>query len=189
VAIKRGLKLSDPAVPINRSVSLFIPLTVIGIFAVLQLLLGASLAIFAMCAGATAIPFLYMGFYGRDLYGVLGIGFGLQYPGVALVAKTIYGQTLESNLFDAYAAFSLILLLMVVLTAMLVAARTLDRGGAFFRFPMDLVSLRRLSVACICIGLAGDLAYSTNLSNQYAASPGGPYRLLARQFGTFIILD
>jgi hypothetical protein len=135
VAIKRGLKLSGPAFPIDTRVSLFIPLTVIGIFAALQLLLGASLAIVAMCAGATAIPFLYLGFYGRDLYGVLSIGFGLQYPGVALVAKTIYGQTLESNLFDAYAAFGLILLLMVVLTAMLVAARTLDRGGAFFAFP------------------------------------------------------
>jgi hypothetical protein len=188
VAIKRGLKLSGPAVPINRSVSLFIPLTAIGIFAVLQLLLGASLVIVAMCAAATTIPFLYLGFYGRDLYGVLGIGFGLQYPGVALVAKTIYGQTLESNLYDAYAAFGLILLLMFVLTAMLVVARTLDWGEAFFRFPRDLVSLRRLSVACICIGLAGDLAYSTNLSNQYAASSGGACQLLAQQFGTLYYL-
>jgi hypothetical protein len=82
----------------------------------------------------------------------------------------------------------LILLLMVVLTAMLVVTRTLDRGGAFFRFPMDLVSLRRLSVACICIGLAGDLAYSTNLSNQYAASPGGALSVVGAAVRDFYYL-
>jgi hypothetical protein len=181
--------LSSPTgFAVNPNVPLTIPLAVIGAFTTAQLMLGTSPAIAAMCAGAVALPFLYMGLYGRDLYGVLGLGFSLKYAGVALAAKTFYGQTLESNLYDPYAAFGLTLLFMFVVTAMLIVARALDRGQAFFAFPMDLVSLRRLSVICICIGIAGDLSFSIHLSNADANSPGGAATVLGAAFRNYYYL-
>jgi hypothetical protein len=165
--------LSGPAVPMDTRVSLFLPLTVIGVFAGAQLMLGTSPAIIAMGAGAVVLPFLYLGLYGRDLYGLMGIAMSLKYVGFALVAKTFYGQTLESNLYDPYAAFGLTLLIMFIVTAMLILARELDRGKAFFDFPMDLVSLRRLSVFCICIGLAGVLYFLSGRATEAGAETGG----------------
>ncbi len=143
--------------------SLFIPFTMIGGFAAAQLMLGTNPAIVAMCAAAVAVPFLPLGLYGRDLYSLLGISFSLKYVGFALAAKTFYGQTLESNLYDPYAAFGLTLSLMVVVTGMLLIASMLDRGQAIFQFPMDPVSLRRLSVICIGIGIGGYISFSSGV--------------------------
>ena len=182
------MKLSGPRAPIIANVSPFIPLSLIGVFSTLQLLLGASPTIVAMCAVAVAIPFLHLSYCGRDLYGVLGIGFCMQYPGMALVAKTLYGQTLESNLFDANATFSLILLLMFVLTAMLIVARALDRGEAFFQFPTDLLTLRRLSSACIFIGIIGNALFSVKQPNSENASPGGAFVVLGSAVRDFYYL-
>jgi hypothetical protein len=172
----------------NLKVPLTIPFTVIGVFTAAQLMLGSSPAIVAMCAVAVTLPFLYMGLYGRDLYGVLFIGFSFKYVGVALAAKTFYGQTLESNLYDPYAAFGLNLLFMFVLTAMFIVARALDRGQAIFAFPLDLVSLRRLSVICICIGIAGTLSFSTHLSNTDSNSGGGAAQVLGASFRNYYYL-
>lgn len=142
-------------------VSLFIPFTVIGAFVAAQLLLGTSLAIVAMCVAAVAVPFLLLGFLGRSLYSLMGISFSLKYAGIALVIKTFYGQTLESHLYDAYAAYGLTLLVMSLVTAMLFVASALDRGRGIFEFPMDPVSLRRLSVICIGIGIGGAIAFTS----------------------------
>ncbi len=85
----------DFMVPSDKQVSLVLPLTVVGVCSVIQLILGASPAIIAMCAIAIIVPFLPFVVYGRDLYSVLGVGFSLTYVGIALVTKTFYGQTLE----------------------------------------------------------------------------------------------
>jgi hypothetical protein len=85
-------------------------------------------------------------------------------------------------LYDPHAAFGLTLLLMFVLTAMISVARALDHGKAFFQFPMDLVSLRRLSVICIFIGIAGNLAYSTGVSATGTVTLGGPAVVLGAAF-------
>ena len=142
-----------------------------------------------MCAGAVALPFLMLGIYGRDLYALLDIAICLKYVGVALVAKTFFGQTLESNLNDPYAAFGLTLLIIFVFTVVIFIARALDRGRPLFPFPMDLVSLRRLSVICICIGIAGDLAFSTRSTDAetYAVTGAGAAVVLGAIFRSFYV--
>ena len=168
-----------------KKVSVLIPLAVIGVFAAAQLYLGTSPLIAALCVAAVAIPFLPLWLYGRDLYGLLSISFSLKYVGFALAAKTFYWQTLESNLHDPYAAFGLTLLLMIVLTAMFILARALDPGKAIFSFPMDLASLRRLSVFCICIGIAGTLFVHTGDADSGEAPSGGAAIVLGNAFREF----
>ena len=166
-----------------RPLSPVIPSALIGILAVMQLLLGTSPAIVALCVAAVALPFLQLVLLGRDLYGVLNLVFNLKYIGFALVAKTLYGQTLDSHLYDPHAAFGLILLVMLSVTAMLIVARALDKDSSFFSFPMDLVSLRRLSVACICIGMLGNLGYAGSGANNTAdAVEGGALIVLSSEF-------
>jgi len=145
-------------------------------------MLGASPVIVVMCAAAVALPFSLLRLYGRDLYGLLGISFSVKYVGFALAAKTFYGQTLESHLYDPYAAFELTLLLMAILTAVLIVARALDPGKALFAFPMDLAGLRRLSLACICIGIAGNFAYSGGVADTGAPASGGAGVVLGAAF-------
>ncbi|QBR71358.1 hypothetical protein CU048_08775 [Beijerinckiaceae bacterium] len=169
-------------VPSDKQVSLVLPLTVVGVCSVIQLLLGASPAIIAMCAIAIIVPFLPFVVYGRDLYSVLGVGFSLTYVGIALVTKTFYGQTLDSNLYDPYAAFGLTMLLMVVLTAMLATARYLDRGKSLFSFPIDLRSLRRLSLICIGLGLVGAIVVAGNKSTESGGSNAGAAIVLGKNF-------
>lgn len=169
----------------RMKVSLFIPFSVIGALAIAQLSLGASLAIVGMCAGAVALPFLILGFYGRDLYGLMGISLSIKYAGFALAAKTFYGQTLESYLHDPYAAFGLNLLLMIALTAMLITARAFDAGKTLFPFPLDAASLRRLSVICICIGIAGNFFFISSSFDTGDAPAGGPAKVLGGSFREF----
>lgn len=173
----------------NAPVSPLIPFSAIGVFSGAQLWLGTSPSIVAMCAAAIALPFLMLAIYGRDLYGLLGIAFCLKYVGIALVAKTFYGQTLESNLNDPYGAFSLTLLIIFVYTVVIFVARALDRGKSLFPLPMDLVNLRRLSFICIFIGILGDLAYSTRVTDTeaFSAAGAGPIVVLGGIFRPFFV--
>jgi hypothetical protein len=142
----------------------------------------------ALCAIAIAAPLLPLHFYGRDLYSMIGIVFSLRYTGVALVAKTWYGQSLEENLFDPYATFALTALLMIVMTALLMISRGLDRGTAAFPFSMDLQSLRRLGVISFCIGLISMIIAGANKSSETGALNGGIIMVVAAEFGNFTYL-
>jgi hypothetical protein len=141
-----------------------------------------------MCVVAIIVPFLPLRIYGRDLYSIMGVGFSLTYVGVALVAKTLYGQPIDSNLFDPYAAFGLTLLLMAVLTAVLATARKMDRGKTLFSFPTDLQSLRRLSLVCIGIGLVGAILVGSNKSMESGGSNAGAALILGKYLQDFFYL-
>lgn len=177
-----------PDAAANKSVSLVIPLTAVGGLSIAQLLLGTSPAIVVMCVVAVILPFLILGLYGRDLYGLLGISFSIKYVGFALAAKTFYGQNLESHLREPYAAYGLTLLIMLSVTAMLIAARALDSSKNFFSFPLDLVSLRRLSVICICAGIAGNAFVASSTLDMGDAASGGAARVLGGAFREFYYL-
>jgi hypothetical protein len=149
----------------KKGVSRFVPFALIGVFSAAQLLLGTSPVIVAMAAFAVAVPLLPLGLYGRDIYALMGINFALRYVGIALVGKTFYGQTLESNLFDPYAAYALTGLLMVVVTTVLIFVRKLDRRKALFPLP---------TVITIPIGIAAQIVVAANKSLDTGAFNGGP---------------
>lgn len=153
--------MSYPAsVAVNTKPSAVIPLAVIGGLSIAQLVLGTGPGIVAMSAAATAMPFLQMRLFGRDLYAVLGMAISMKYVGFALAAKTFYGQTLESHLYNAPAAYALTLLYILVLTGILLLTRALDSGRVLFSLPMDLVSLRRLSNISLGMGMVGNVFYA-----------------------------
>ncbi len=81
--------------------------------------------------------------------------FSTRYLGVALLAKTFHGQTLESNLFDPYPTYALTLLLMIIETSVILLARKLDPGTTLLPFPTDLQNLRKLALIAFCIGFVG----------------------------------
>lgn len=175
MAVSHQIEVSilSSATAADMRVSLAIPLAGIGVFSAAQLWLGTSPAIVAMAGIATAVPLLPLWLYGRSLYALLGIDCSLRYTGVALAAKTFYGQTLESNLFNPYATYGLTLLFMVVVTAILIIVRKLDHGKTLFPFPMDPRSLRRLSVVCGCIGIASQIAMASSKTLENGAFNGG----------------
>jgi hypothetical protein len=173
---------------VQKRVSLTIPFAVIGFFLAAQLALGTSLALIGLCAFAVAVPLLPLWLYGRDLYSAMGINFSLRYVGIALAAKTFYGQTLESHLFHPYAAYALTGLLMAVVTAVLVLVRKFDRGTELFPLPTDPASLRRLSLICIVVGMAALVVVAANRSMETGAFNGGAVLVLASNVSNLFIL-
>ncbi len=163
----------------STRVPITIPLAFISVFGVIQLALGSDPWIVAMCAIAVATPLLPMHLYGRDLYAMLGLAISMRYTGVALIAKTLYGQTLELNLYDAYTAFGLDVILMVVVTVTLLLARALDPGGAAFPFPANLRSLRKLSVFCFCAGAVAFVIVGSKTSGDGGGSAGSVFVIAA----------
>lgn len=173
---------SDTRVPIA------IPLALIGIFSIAQLILGTDPLIMVLCVTAITAPLLPLHFYGRDLYSMIALVFSLRYTGVALVAKTFYGQNLQTNLFDPYATFALTALLMIVMTMLLMLARALDRGTTIFPIPMDLRSLRRLALISFCIGVVGMIISGASKSSETGALNGGIIMVVAANLGNFCYL-
>ncbi|WP_026606525.1 hypothetical protein [Methylocapsa acidiphila] len=167
------IDLTDTKVPIG------IPLAAIFVFGVVQLALGTDPLIMALCAISIAAPLLPLHLYGRDLYSMIGIMFSLRYVGVALIAKTFLGQTLESHLFDAYTAFGLTALLMCVITALLLIARALDASKVLFDFSMDLPSLRRLALVCFAIGAPAEIVAGVGMQGVGETSSGAIFPLAA----------
>jgi len=174
------IDMEDTRVPIA------IPLVVIGGFGIFQLALGTDPLILALCAVSIAAPLIPLHLYGRDLYSMIGILFSLRYTGVALMAKSFYGQTLDSHLFDAYSAFGLNALLMLIMTGVILIARALDPGKEAFPFPTDLQSLRRLSTFCFCFGLVTELFVATKSAD--GSSGGGSLFVIASSFAEFLFL-
>ncbi|SFK71801.1 hypothetical protein [Methylocapsa palsarum] len=172
----------------DTRVSIFIPLTIIAGFAIAQLYLGTSPYVMALCAFGIAAPLLPLHIYGRDLYAIIGIIFSLRYAGVALMAKTAYGQPLEQNLFQPVHSFELYALLMAIVTLVLLIARRLDRGGTLFPFPTDLASLRRLSVISLSVGFAAQLVAGANAATQTGEANAGPLVIIAGNFASFFYL-
>lgn len=172
----------------HTKVSLVIPFFAIAVFSAAQFALGTSLAVVAMCAAAIGMPFIPLVLHGRDLYSVLGIAFSLKYAAVALIAKTLYGQTLESNLLDAEAAFAVTALVMASLTAMLAVARMLDRGTTLLPFSQGPQSLRQLSVISICAGIAGEILVASNKAIDTGVSSGGPLVVLGANLQNLFFL-
>ena len=138
--------------------------------------------------GCIAITLIPLQLYGRDLYSLLAIIFGLRYVGVALIAKTAYGQMLEENLYAPLASYSLTLLLMAVEVGLLLIARGFDRGTTLFPFSMDPIGLRRLSIISIGIGLAGEAIVGANKSFESGALNAGALFIIAAHAADFFFL-
>jgi hypothetical protein len=167
----------------DTRVSIAIPVALIGALSIAQLALGADPLIVALCGVSIAAPLIPLSLYGRDLYSIIGIVFSLRYAGVALIAKTFYGQPLQQHLFDAYAAFELNALFMVLITAILLIARAMDPGTALFPFPTDLPNLRRLSIFCFCFGFAAEVFVATK-----PQGGGGSIFVVAATLADFVFL-
>jgi hypothetical protein len=144
-----AIDLSATRVPI------IVPLAVASAFGVAQLFLGTNPVIVLMSVAAIAVTFIPLNLYGRDLYSLLALLFGVRYVGVALIVKTFYGQALETNLYDPFPTYALTLLLMIVETTVILLARKLDPGTTLIPFPTDLRNLRRLAIIAYSIGFAG----------------------------------
>jgi hypothetical protein len=132
-----------------------LPLGVSGIFGAAQLFLGADPWVVVLCLAALTVTFVPLHLNGRDLYSLLAVVFGVRYLGVALLAKTAYGQPLQTNLFHPYATYTLAFILMVSITAVLMLARACDFRKSAISFANDLPSLRRLALISFAIGIIG----------------------------------
>ncbi len=162
----------------DTRISIAIPLAAVGVLGAIQLALGTDPVIIALCALGIAAPLIPLHLYGRDLYAMIGIVFSLRYVGVALIAKTLLGQTLESHLLDAYRAFSLTALFMCVVTAILLIARAMDAGKTLFNFATDQPSLRRLAVVCFSIGVPAEVIARLGMQGVGEASSGSIFPAL-----------
>ncbi|MEJ0094614.1 MAG: hypothetical protein WDN46_14630 [Methylocella sp.] len=136
-------------------VPIVFPLAAVSTLGIAQLFLGANPLIVFMCVAAITVTFIPLHIFGRDLYSIFALVFSTRYLGVALLAKTFHGQTLESNLFDPYPTYALTLLLMIIETSVILLARKLDPGTTLFPFPTDLQSLRKLAPIAYSIGFVG----------------------------------
>lgn len=165
--------LGDTRVPI------IIPLGLVSIFGVIQLILGTDPFLMILCAACIAVPLIPLHIYGRDLYSMLGIVFSVRYVGVALIAKTLYGQPLETHLYDPFAAYGLTFVLMVVVTLVLMLARALDRGTTLSPFGMDPASLRKLAILGLGIGFVCEGIVGSIKSAESGGLNSGPVFVLA----------
>jgi hypothetical protein len=182
VVSPQAFNLEDTKVPI------LIPLGLISIFAAIQLFLGTDPLLMALCAACVAVPLIPLHLFGRDLYSMIGIVFSLRYVGVALIAKTLYGQPLETHLYDPFAAYGLTLLLMIVLTTVLIVARALDHGTTISPFSMDPPSLRRLAIVAMGIGFVCEVIVGGTKSSESGGLNSGPIFVLAANLSGFFYL-
>ena len=160
-----AIDLNETRVPIT------IPLGVACVLGAIELYLGSAPLTVLMCVAGLTITSIPLHLYGRDLYSMFSILFGIRYIGFALFLKVLYGQTLDSNLLDPTGSYALTLLLMVVVTAIVLLARRFDPGSTLFAFPNDAKNLRKLAVACFVISL-GAIAVVGNKDEQNGASAG-----------------
>lgn len=170
-------------------VPITLPLGVIGIFGAAQLFLGEDPWIVFLCLSALTVTFMPLHRNGRDLYSLIAIVFGVRYLGVALVAKTAYGQQLQTNLFHPYATYTLSFILMGSITAALMLVRACDIRKYAFPFPTDLPSLRRLSLISFAIGIIGlGVVGVTKSDTPQAIANAGMVFFLASHFSGLCVL-
>jgi hypothetical protein len=175
------LRLEETRVP------LAIPVGIAGLFAGVQIFLGTNPLLALLCLACIAVPLVPLHLYGRDLYAILGIIFCVRYVGVALIAKTLYGQTLETNLYDPFAAYGLTLLLMVTVTFTLLLARALDARTTLCPFPMEPASLRRLALLALAVGFVSETIIGLTKSSEAGGLNSGAVFILAANFAGFFI--
>jgi hypothetical protein len=165
------------AIDLNKTrVPITIPLGVACVLGAFEMYLGSAPITVLMCVAGLTITFIPLHFYGRDLYSMFSILFGIRYIGVALFMKVLYGQTLDSNLIDPTGSYAMTLLLMVVVTAVVLLARRFDPGSTLFAFPN--YNLRKLAVACFFISL-GAIAVVAHKGEQDDGASAGALFVIA----------
>ncbi len=131
-----------------------IPLAITSALGIAQIFLGVDPLILLLCMAGILVTCLPLCFNGRDLYSIFALWLMLNWIGFPLIIKTLYGQPLQSHLYDPLAAYAWGLVLMIVYTAVFMLVRFFDNGVQRFPLPTDPRNLRRISIPCFFIGVA-----------------------------------
>ncbi|ACK49661.1 hypothetical protein Msil_0690 [Methylocella silvestris BL2] len=180
-------KAFDSADLKDTRVPLIIPFAAASALGVVALCLGSSLPVVLMCVAGITVSFLPLHLYGRDLYSMVAILFSARYLIIALLLKIGYGQSLDSYLFDAAAAYGWTLVLMVIVTLIVLLARRWDPGKQFFEFATDPPSLRKLALISFSIGVSC-LAVIGSRGGGDGEASAGPIMVIAAALVSFIVL-
>ena len=124
----------------------------------LQAILGSSAPIIILVLFSTIAVMVPVGIYGLNLYTLLPVIFFIRYEGVAVFAKTVFGQPLQTFLSfpsESY-TYTAGLLVIVASTCLLVSAT--DKGGtSLLKEPAEGGNLRRLGLTSAAVGLVGSI--------------------------------
>jgi len=172
-----------------RKVNIIVPMGIILPFMVAQLYIGTSIDILFIAFCAYIIPFLFLHINGRDLFSILAATYSLRYVGIAIIAKTFYGQALEENLYFPVEAYTLTLELMIVTCLALLIVRSVSATSGRYPFPPEPQVLRRISNVGLVIGFIGLAIVSTNKSRVAGEASSGPLFIIAAAMMTVLYLS
>lgn len=126
---------------------------VLCLVAVLQLSYGADFGVLVLGLASLVIGLVPILYIQRDLYTCLCAIFCLRYTGCAILLKTWYGQPLQSNLEVPFTSYALALGLQIVVTAVALAVRRIDKGKSIFPALNDTDSLRSAGLLSFLVGV------------------------------------
>ena len=160
----------------------------VAIMGSIQIILGSGPGLVVTASATLIVSLLPLALLGRDIYGLLSAFFGIRYVGIAIVLKTVYGETLDSHLLAPQISYALTFCVIVCTTAAISLARFVDRGRSRFPTPQDTGQLRLLSIACIAVGSCAELMEAASKSTISGEVNSGILFVLANAFTSFFIL-
>lgn len=156
--------------------------------AVLQLAFGADLLVLALGLSSVVIGFYPVLFVGRDLYTLLAALFCFRYTGGALIAKTLYGQPLDLYLLAPTESYALANVLMIVVVAVFLLARRLDKGLTIIPALASVEELRKVGAIAFAVGISAGLVAGANLVRDSSVAATGAVHVISGALMNLVFL-
>ena len=99
-----------------------------------QLAIGCDPLVALLCASSVVVCILPAYFYNFDLYGLLNVVLSVRYVFFALLAKTLYGQSMDEHSHYPVEAFFLTFCILLVESFLIYLVRRFDSGRSKISF-------------------------------------------------------
>ncbi|WP_395665034.1 hypothetical protein [Methylocella sp.] len=178
----------DPSDLSKTRLPIVVPFLTMCALGAVQLYFGASAAVVALAIFGVTVSFIPLHIFGCEIYSLFALVFGLRFLLVGILFKTLYGQPLDSHLFNPTPAYAMATLVVCLGVVVLMIARRFDPRTDFFAFPLDLAGLRKLAIGAFCFGLVCMAIVSMKDKSGAGGGNAGPLMVAATTLASLAVL-
>jgi hypothetical protein len=153
-----------------------------------QLALGADVFVLSLSVASVLIGFAPILRVGLDLYTVFAALFCLRYTGVALFAKTLYLQPVDSLLKAPLESYALVTVLIACVSGVCLLVRRWDRGTTIFPPLPSYVHLRQVGLIAYGVGAGATLLVGLIMRRDVEGSSAGALTVIASALTSLMFL-